>query len=1037
MQDYTYKYGDKPLEGYTIQRAAGRGGFGEVYYALSDSGRQVALKTVHSHEQIELRGIKQCMNLKSPHLVSIFDVKYNDRGRPFVIMEFVSGMSLRDLLNENPEGIGPQKSAFFLREIAKGLSHLHDCGIVHRDLKPGNIFYENGCVKIGDYGLTKAISTSQHSGQTVTVGTVHYMAPEIGEGCYDFSIDIYALGILLYEMLTGQVPFFGASPAEILMKHMSTTPNLDDVDEPFSRVIRKALAKDPKERYQTVQEMIEDVFGTEHIRQSVSQFSPESLSMIAERVAQKAKIDDTPPASDPASPHLGGMPKMGEQIGRQLGEAGERLANKVSQAANRFEKHLNENASGSDPVSQHQRKMLCLITIAVISAGVGIFGGGHDVLGVGLGTLLAIIGASLGLRLAKEKILVNFEPGTFRNVMGAGVALVGASIFSGVLWANSPGHFSRHIGGVFWAMGIVLAFCNWWRLSDPGRKDRINWGIVIRSAILGFIAASIFNGHPIVAAGILAGTLMAIQVGSPFGGTDVKPSASNGSAQSRKRTWPSFGERRSFFGEKPSQAQPQANACPDPQPGSSQGAHKRPVPPALRLLFTIGFVVFLGTGISLLVMCGAVRMNNDEFSVALAIGINAILAALLCIRKVAQKSFVSWYRYLIKPLLLCACLTMLITSAVCLGNMRLHDEEMALAIVCIVFPAILFLLTCFIPSRFVEELIGERTVRAPRSVKQAYSEQKRSWALLLALPIYFPSGLHRLYVGKYGTAVIWFLTGGLFGIGQIIDIILILAGRFEDAEGRRLMQWFNEDVTVPPAPPVRPVTPVPPVPGAPDQPKQAVHEESPAPMAAEASQPVHAARITHASSVWKAVGEFNPIGRLFSILGHLILFSAIVLSLLAAINVHWLIHAGFPDPGLAQEIAEVLKYDDWPRIIDRIIPPLQLGILVIGSLFIVIGRRANGGGHMTRAVVGVFFLLRSLIALDTMLPTDYFTNQTVAELWHTQQYGLAIENMLNAISTNAVSWAGLYLVCSVVFLAWPVKKKIKSTTKTTSSENGE
>ena len=122
MHDYRYTYGDRPLEGYTIQRAAGKGGFGEVYYAISDSGRQVAIKTVQNHEQIELRGIKQCMNLKSPHLVSIFDVKYNDKGQPFVIMEFVSGISLRDLLNEHPKGVGTQKAAFFLREIAKGLS---------------------------------------------------------------------------------------------------------------------------------------------------------------------------------------------------------------------------------------------------------------------------------------------------------------------------------------------------------------------------------------------------------------------------------------------------------------------------------------------------------------------------------------------------------------------------------------------------------------------------------------------------------------------------------------------------------------------------------------------------------------------------------------------------------------------------------------------------------------------------------------------------------------------------------------------------
>src|SRR5512144_1291211 len=130
MWQFQYKHGDRPLEGYTIQRAIGRGGFGEVYYAVSDSGREVALKVIQGYEQIELRGVGQCMNLKSPHLVTIFDVRRNAAGKSFVIMEYVSGPSLRQLLDESPAGLGPQKAAYFLREIAKGLTALHDCGIV-------------------------------------------------------------------------------------------------------------------------------------------------------------------------------------------------------------------------------------------------------------------------------------------------------------------------------------------------------------------------------------------------------------------------------------------------------------------------------------------------------------------------------------------------------------------------------------------------------------------------------------------------------------------------------------------------------------------------------------------------------------------------------------------------------------------------------------------------------------------------------------------------------------------------------------------
>src|SRR5258705_481418 len=195
MPAFRYKHGDRPLDGYTIQRGVGRGGFGEVYYAVSDSGR------------------------------------------------------------------------------------------VHRDLKPGNIFYENGYVKIGDYGLSKAMSASQHSGQTMTVGTVHYMAPEIGLGRYDRSIDIYAMGAVLFELITGQVPYLGASAGEILMKHMSSEPNVQWIEEPFATVVKRAMHKDPALRYQTVQEMVEAVFGAEHVRGSVSGFSPRALRAVAGRRA--------------------------------------------------------------------------------------------------------------------------------------------------------------------------------------------------------------------------------------------------------------------------------------------------------------------------------------------------------------------------------------------------------------------------------------------------------------------------------------------------------------------------------------------------------------------------------------------------------------------------------------------------------------------------------------------------------------------------------------------------------------------------------
>ncbi len=269
---YTFKHGDRPLSDITVQRGVGRGGFGEVYYALTDGGREVALKYLRDNPEVELRGVAACMNLKCPHLVSIHDVRRSAEGEYFVIMEYIAGPTLRDMLVASPRGLGTERAAYILREVAAGLAYLHDRGIVHRDLKPGNIFYEDGMVKIGDYGLSKYLSVSRHSAQTSSVGTVHYMAPEVGTGSYTRSIDIYALGVIFYEMLLGKVPFEGGSMGEVLMKHLTAQPEVDALPAPFGQVIRTALAKDPQQRYQQVEDMVTPVLAATGIRNSLAGF---------------------------------------------------------------------------------------------------------------------------------------------------------------------------------------------------------------------------------------------------------------------------------------------------------------------------------------------------------------------------------------------------------------------------------------------------------------------------------------------------------------------------------------------------------------------------------------------------------------------------------------------------------------------------------------------------------------------------------------------------------------------------------------------
>ncbi|MCS6977409.1 MAG: serine/threonine protein kinase [Gemmatales bacterium] len=256
---FTYKNGDRPLDGYTIKRGIGHGGFGEVYFAVSDGGKEVALKLIRTNVDVELRGIQICLNLKHHNLVQIYDLKEDVNGNNWIVMEYISGKGLNEWIKENPRGLSEEQVCRWFPQMARGVAYLHEKGIVHRDLKPGNVFIENDVVKVGDYGLCKLISGTHQFQHTEGIGTLYYMAPEVGQGVYGKAIDIYAAGAILYEMLTGQVPFNGQTPSEILIKHQTAAPDLSRVPEPYRPIIAKALHKQPDQRYASMTEMAEAV----------------------------------------------------------------------------------------------------------------------------------------------------------------------------------------------------------------------------------------------------------------------------------------------------------------------------------------------------------------------------------------------------------------------------------------------------------------------------------------------------------------------------------------------------------------------------------------------------------------------------------------------------------------------------------------------------------------------------------------------------------------------------------------------------------
>src|SRR6187431_2148459 len=129
---FAYVSGSRPFDGYTLKRGIGRGGFGEVYFATTDAGKELAHKHVERNLEVELRGASQCLNLKHPNLIDLYDIRYDDHGDAWIVMEYVAGPSLKDVLDRNPNGLPKDQVEFWFRGIAAGTAYLHDHGLIHR-----------------------------------------------------------------------------------------------------------------------------------------------------------------------------------------------------------------------------------------------------------------------------------------------------------------------------------------------------------------------------------------------------------------------------------------------------------------------------------------------------------------------------------------------------------------------------------------------------------------------------------------------------------------------------------------------------------------------------------------------------------------------------------------------------------------------------------------------------------------------------------------------------------------------------------------
>lgn len=264
--------GQKINDRYQIIKSIGEGGMANVYLAYDTIlDRNVAVKVLRgdlsSDEKFVRRFQREALSASSlshPNIVEVYDVG-EDNNQYYIVMEYIEGKQLKDVLRKRGK-LTITEVIDIMQQIADGLSVAHDSYIIHRDIKPQNIMIlENGLVKITDFGIAMAMNSTQLTQTNSVMGSVHYLPPEQANGSGStLKSDIYSMGILMYELLTGKLPYKGENAVEIALKHLkeplpSIRDEIPDISQSVENVILRATAKNPKNRYSDAREMLEDL----------------------------------------------------------------------------------------------------------------------------------------------------------------------------------------------------------------------------------------------------------------------------------------------------------------------------------------------------------------------------------------------------------------------------------------------------------------------------------------------------------------------------------------------------------------------------------------------------------------------------------------------------------------------------------------------------------------------------------------------------------------------------------------------------------
>ena len=300
---------------YEIIRSIGEGGMANVYLGYDTIlDRNVAIKILRgdlsNDEKFVRRFQREALSASSlahPNIVEMYDVG-EDNGLYYIIMEYIEGKTLKQLLKKRGT-LTLSEAIDIMLQLTDGMAHAHDSYIIHRDLKPQNIMIkDDGQIKITDFGIAMALNSTQLTQTNSVMGSVHYLPPEqaSGKGC-TITSDIYSMGIIFYELLSGSLPFKGDNAVEIALKHMrDPLPSLREenpaIPQSIENIIRKATAKNPKNRYADARSMHEDLLTAlddDRMDEPVYQYKyPEHETENTKRIKKLENMEDKKNAND-------------------------------------------------------------------------------------------------------------------------------------------------------------------------------------------------------------------------------------------------------------------------------------------------------------------------------------------------------------------------------------------------------------------------------------------------------------------------------------------------------------------------------------------------------------------------------------------------------------------------------------------------------------------------------------------------------------------------------------------------------------------